>query len=182
MSNILGFNIVEFYKKFSGGRVGYIRLGNIKKLHLKRFIELCEKYDLKWFSSDADYKHKCQSGSCCGILDENKKLNKYAKLQYTNLYQLAREKGFITLKDALACGENIEWRKKVKIKECMNLNDCRGRNKFDNMTYYDYFLKSWNDLKWSQNPTKAFGGVLEPRGRDKEGNVIYFFNYKKDKL
>ena len=183
MSEVLGFDLVEFYKKFNGGRTGYIRLDpKFKRHYAKMLIDTCKKYDIKLCFSDADFKNFCASGSCCGILDENKGLNNYAKFQFTELIRIAKKKGFITFEDALNCNEHIDWRKEVRIEEFMNLVDVQGRARHGNMTYYDFFLKSWNDIKAGISPFKAYGGVLVPKQKDKNGNWIYYYNYEKDKL
>ena len=99
ISEVIGFDVVEFYKKFSGGRVGYIRLEKkLKQVYLKKFVDLCKKYSLNYFCSDQDFKHICSgSGSCCGLLDSNEKLNNYAKLQFTELMRTARKKRFYNI-------------------------------------------------------------------------------------
>lgn len=178
ISKHCGFDVVQLYMTYNDKRTGLIRLDpKIKKKYINEFIRLCEKYGLKWFSSDSDFKHKCQGGSCCGLLDGNKKMP-YCKFQYVWLLQLAKKKGFITLDDAINCGDNLEWRKKMKLEGTLNLKKMEVLRK---MSLYDYFIKSWNDLTSSKNPSREFGGVLKPRGKDKDGNIIYFYDYEKEK-
>lgn len=184
ISMAVGFDIWEFYRKFKGKYSGYVRLDyKIKSMWAKRYLKLCHKYGLKAVFSDVDFKHWSEgTGCCCGILDSWEKLNNYAKMQYTNLLRVAKQKGFVTMDDALKIGEKeIKFRKECKLSQYMNLGGAGKRGKMREMDYYDYFLKGWNDLKWSNNFQNFTNGSVKAKGKDKKGNYVYFYDKNKDR-
>jgi len=178
ISKASGMNLLKFYKKYGGG-CGYVRLKyDFLKIYVKRYIELCNKYKIKYFISDAMHKEKSCGGSCCGLLDNNKYFKGYAKEQMTYLILVAKKKGHITLDDARSFADDAEksWRKNSRIEDHMNIGNKRGRLR--DMTYYDYFIKRWNDGFFE----KYFDGVLQIKGKDKNGNAVYFYNNKKARI
>jgi len=180
MGEVVGYNITQFYKQFRGDWVGYIRLSyELKKHYADILNEICAKYEMPIAWSDSDLKHMGQMGCCCGIKEE---WGKCSKMQYTNLILEAKKKGYITFEDVMEMGkEEKQWREEAKIEGYMNLGGGNSRNKKRKMSYWDFFLKSWNDIKSGLNPVKAYGKSLRFRGRDKNGNAIYFYNYQKDR-
>jgi DNA repair photolyase len=182
LSKAIGFDIFEFYRQFKGKFAGYVRLDyNIKKVWADRFVAMCHKYNVKPFFSDVDFKHYCEgSGSCCGILDENEGLNNYCRMQYTYLVNEAKKKGFITFDEAMELGKKERvFKETCKIETFMNLGGGCKRASLKNLTYFDYFKKGWDDLKWANNMQNFTNKTLIAKGRDKNGHYIYFYNPKK---
>jgi hypothetical protein len=68
------------------------------------------------------------------------------------------------------------FRKNTKIEKYMNIGN--KRSKVKNMSYHDYFIRLWNNGFFE----RYFEGLLKVSGKDRSGNVVYFFNYKKAKL
>lgn len=182
LSKAIGFDIFEFYRQFKGKFAGYVRLDyKIKKVWADRFVALCHKYNIKPFFSDVDFKHYCEgSGSCCGILDENEGLNNYCRMQYTYLVNEAKKKGFITFDEAMELGKKERvFKKTCKIETFMNLGGGCKRASLKNLTYFDYFKKGWDDIKWANNIQNFTNKTLIAKGKDKQGHYIYFYNPKK---
>ena len=182
MSEAIGFDIWEFYRKFKGKHSGYVRLDyRIKKYWAEKFVETCHKYGIVPCFSDVDFKNLCEnSGSCCGIIDDWTELQNYCRMQYTHLVRIAREKGYVTFDDAMKfCEKEKEFRQKCKIEQWMNLGGGCKRACLKNMSYFDYFLKGWDDESWSHNFQKFVGDTVVAKGRDKQGHLVYFYNKKK---
>lgn len=55
----------------------------------------------------------------------------------------------------------------------MNIGKKRSRVK--DMSYQQYFIRLWNKGFFE----RYFEGVLEIKGKDKNGDAVYFYNYKK---
>lgn len=179
ISRVLGFNVVDVYKMASKG-TGYLRLNyDIKKPYIRQLVELCEKYDLPLFISDAHHKEKSCGTCCCGVLDSNIYFKNYARMHFNEALQIAKKKGFVQWQDI----DNLEseWMKKTSINiTCgVNTRNTRWREKHLNMNYYDFMKVNWNDYRRGTSIYKYFGGVLIPFGRDKDHNVIYKYDYKK---
>jgi len=182
LSKAVGFDIVKFYLKFKGKYQGYVRLDyRIKKVWAKKFVDLCHKYGVKPVFSDVSFKGWTEgTSSCCGILDSWDKLNNYAKMQYVKLVNIAKEKGFVTFDDAMEVGKNEKrFRQECKLENFMNLGNNRKRGKMKRMSYWDYFLKGWDDLKWSNNIQNFLDGQIKAKGKDKNGHYVYFYNKKR---
>lgn len=180
ISQACGFSLLKFYHE-NGYGCGYIRLNyEFLKPYVKRYVTLCEEAGIKYFISDAHHKEKSCGGSCCGLLPENEHFKNFAKMQMTNLIQLAKKQGKLTLDDAFAQTDAIEmnWRENTKLHDYMNLGTVQGEYKKGKMSYQDYFMKKWNGDYFE----KYFNGVLYKGGKDKDGNAIYFFDYKKAKI
>lgn len=178
ISKACGFSVLDFYKKYGEG-AGYLRLGyDFVKPYVKKYISLCKKYDLPYFISDAMHKEQNCSGSCCGLLDNSKHFENYARKQMTNLILVAKGLGYITMDMANQCADSVEmdWRQNTKVSEFMNIGN--KRHKVSNMTYDDYFERMWNGTYFE----RYFQGVLFKKGKDKNGNAIYYYNYRKATL
>lgn len=176
----MGFNLLKFYKKFGSG-AGYIRLSyDFLKPYVRKYKEMCEAEGLQFFISDSMHKEKSCSGSCCGILDTNEHFD-YARKQMTFLILLAKKKGFITLDMAneVASKTEMSWRKNTKVQDFMNLGSCASkRSRLREMNYDNYFERQWNGGFFE----RYFGGTIYRKGKDKKGNAIYYYNYKKANL
>jgi DNA repair photolyase len=176
ISKACGFSLIDFYKKFGTG-AGFVRLNSdFIKPYVWKYVNLCEKYDLKYFISDAHHKDKNCSGSCCGLLDSNEHFNGYAREQWASLLQIAKTKGFITFAEAKATPDEAEreWRNTAKVGGTLNVAGTKA-SIIRNMTYEEYFERQWDRGFFE----KYFEGLVFVGGKGKDGHAIYFFNYKK---
>ena len=96
MSDIIGFDIMKFYNKYSISS-GYKRLNyNIKEKYILEMQKLTHKLGMRFYVSDAHHKEKCDNGSCCG-LPENWN---YSRGQITHALMIAKKNGKVFFKRA----------------------------------------------------------------------------------
>ena len=180
ISQACGFSLLKFYHE-NGTGCGYIRLDyDFLKPYVKKYIKLCQEAGIKYFISDSNHKEKSCGGSCCGLLPENGYFKDYAKMQMTNLIQLCKKQGKLTLADALEQTDEVEmdWRENTKVQDYMNLGSGQGRSKRSGMSYQDFFMRQWNGGYFE----KYFNKVIYKGGTDPDGNAIYYFDYRKAKI
>ena len=176
MSNILGFDVLEFYKKHSRGS-GYSRLNyDIKTKFVYEMKHKCDEVGLRFFISDAHHKEKCETGGCCGLPD-NDNYN-WSKGQFTQALIIAKEKGTVCWADMephLEMFKKFEWAKAFGY-NTMGATARAGRK---NQTMYDYIREQWNTPNSAKSPYKYFSGVLYPEKLDESKNIIYSYRPKE---
>lgn len=186
MSEILGFDIHKFYKRNSPGATGYLRLNErIKGKYFLQMKELCDKLGMRFYVSDAHWKHLSHNGCCCGLPSEWN----YSRAQYTEILCLARDRagedseGLVYWNDMCNFGQ-MEMYKKFRYIYASGFNTVgtRHRTQHWNETMYDYLRNIWNNPNSGKSPYKYFRGLLKPVKKDNGGNVVYKYNpeiYKK---
>lgn len=179
LSKACGFDIYQFYKKYSKG-LGYLRLNyEVKRPYIEEMQQLCKELGMGFFVSDAHHKEKCalasgcRWGNCCG-LPQDKYFSNYAKMQFTEAITIAKEKGEVKFSDIDK--EYGEFLKHTMARSVLHSGD--GANYF-HKTLYDYMRYSWNHPKTANSPWRYFGGMMIPKGLDERGDVIYKFNQEK---
>ena len=187
MSDLIGFDIVQFYQNISVTQ-GYKRLNRaIKEPYYKRMKELCDKYGMNFHVSDCHGKEYGQSGSCCGLpADKNGNcaLTKYSKFQFTEALQIAKKKGFVTWDDF---SKNDFWAKNIQTSKIYHAGSAGELERKCKVSIYQFMLNEWNNPKSQNSPYRYFGssgqkdtngndmGILQPEKLDSNGNVIYKF-------
>jgi DNA repair photolyase len=176
LSEVVGYDIIGFYRRNTKGGGGLMRLNyEIKRKHFDELERLCDKYGLKLFISDAHHKEKCAGVSCCGIPPDNLKLNNYRNGNYTDALLIAKDKGYVLWVDidneAKALHE-IPWGRA----DGFNQGTTRNKAKYLFASLYDVMRDVWNNPNSKQSPGKYFGGALVAAGRDNNGDVIYLYN------
>lgn len=171
LSECAGFDIVEFYRRYSNG-TGYLRLNRkIKEKYIKEMKSLCDKLGMRFYVSDAHFKEACENSCCCAL---NKDWE-YSKGNFSYALEIAKKRGFVKWSD-------IEWdmyfleKTKFVGAEGFNTNSSETRAKFSGMNLKDYLHYLWNMPNQGQSPYKIFERVLMPDGRDDNGNIIYKYN------
>lgn len=177
MSDVIGFDILDFYARNSKGQSGYLRLNyELKRPYIDTMKELCDKLGMRFYVSDAHHKEKSSSGSCCGL--EGDKWN-FSKGQFTNAIVIAKEKGYVTWDDIKEDVESLHsgyhWHNAAGFNTCGAL--ARGQRKTQKMS--EYIREHWNNTKSKKSPYHYFAGLLIPTKLDKNNNVVYKFNYGK---
>lgn len=167
MSEALGFDIYDFYRRHSHG-AGYRRLNRaIKNKYFVEMEDACKKYGLRFYVSDAHHKERCANGSCCGL---GPKWN-YSRGQFTEALMIAKERGEVRFSDIapyLAVYKTMQLAN-AGIKLASNLE----RVKLLQFSVYDYFRYQWNTPRNARSPAVYFGGALQPAGLDENNDVIY---------
>lgn len=170
ISECCGFDIVDFYKKYSSGS-GYLRLNRkIKEQYIMNMKELCHKLGLRFYVSDAHFKECSDNTCCCGLSSDWQ----YSRGHFAKALQIAKHKGSVQWKDI----EKDMYFLTPDFKNAAGFNtgSSERRAKFTDMTLKDYMRYLWNAPANGQSPYKAFEKVLTPDGYDDEGNIIYKFN------
>jgi DNA repair photolyase len=171
MSQVTGFDLTEFYRKYSRG-AGYLRLNrNAKREFVDQMEAAAKEAGIRFYVSDAHFKERCNNGSCCGLPDSWN----YSKGQFCEALVIAREKGQVVWDDIEADMEYAKtflWRKA----QGYNVNTSEKRAKFYSYTMYDYLKWCWNNPKQGASPYKMFEGVLKPIKKDEKGNLVYIID------
>lgn len=172
LSDLCGFDVMAFYRKYSVAQ-GYLRLNRkIKAPFIHNMRDLCKEVGMRFYVSDAHFKELCCNGSCCGLpADWN-----YSKGQFCEALQIAKQKGVVYYSDIRKDIEELhggyDWGKATGF----NANSSEKRAQFYGMSMADYMRWLWNNPQAGQSPYKLFEGVLQPVGKDAEGNIIYKYN------
>lgn len=170
ISDCCGFDIVEFYRKYSNGS-GYLRLNRkIKERYIHNMQELCAKLGMRFYVSDAHFK-ECSDNCCCCALPPNWD---YSRGHFAAALQIAKKTGKVQWKDIEKDMYFLEF--PMVRAEGFNLNTSENRAHYSGMTMKDYLRYLWNAPKRGQSPYKLFEKVLYPNGYDEDGNIVYYYN------
>lgn len=175
ISECAGFDIFDFYKKYSSGS-GYLRLNRkVKEKYIREMDELCQKLGMRYYVSDAHFKETC-TGSCCCGLPEDPRYN-YSRGNFSYALQLCRRNGKVTFAEIDADMRHLDF--PYGKAEGFNTISVEHRAKFEYMTMRDYLRYLWNNPYAGQSPYTLFGGVMKPSGKDSNGDIIYTFDGTK---
>lgn len=172
ISECAGFDIYDYYKKYSVGN-GYLRLSRkVKEKYIRDMDNLCHKLGMRFYVSDAHYKEACDNSCCCGLPPDWN----YSRGNFSYALQLCRKNGTVHFSeiDADMGFLNFEWCKA----EGYNCNSTEKRAKFEYMTMRDYLRYLWNNPYAGQSPYILFNGVMRPSGKDENGDIVYSYNDK----
>lgn len=170
ISDCCGFDIVEFYRKYSNGS-GYLRLNRkIKEEYVHKMQELCHDLGMRFYVSDAHFKETCDNCCCCAL---NKDW-RYSRGHFGAALQIAKKTGKVQWKDIEDDMYFLDF--PMVRAEGFNLNSSENRAHYTGMTMKDYLRYLWNAPKRGQSPYKLFEKVLIPNGYDEDGNIIYYYN------
>lgn len=170
ISDCAGFDIVEFYRKYSNGS-GYLRLNRkVKEKYIHKMRDLCHELGMRFYVSDAHFK-ECSDNCCCCALPPEWD---YSRGHFAAALQIAKKSGEVRWSDIE--GDmyflDMEYRKA----QGFNVNSSENRAKFADMTMKEYLRYLWNSPKRGQSPYKIFERVLKPNGVDENGDIIYEYD------
>lgn len=174
VSLMVGFDIYAFYKKYSVG-TGYLRLcRNVKRKFVDEMEIQCRESKMRFYVSDAHFKERCENGSCCGLPSTWN----YSRGQFCEALQIAKKCGSVSWKDM---SPHLEYAKKFLYRKSdgLNTSSAEHRAKFYTRTLYDWIHWQWNNPNSGQSPYKMFEGILTPKGKDADGNLIYSLDRSK---
>ena len=170
ISDCCGFDIVEFYRKYSNGS-GYLRLNrNVKKKYIQKMQELCGELGMRFYVSDAHFK-ECSNNCCCCALPPEWE---YSRGNFSAALQIAKRKGEVRWSDIEKDMDWMNW--PIKNSPGYNMNSTENRAKLNGLTVKDYLRYLWNSPKRGQSPYHLFERVLMPDGKDENGDIIYKYN------
>lgn len=170
ISERCGFDIVEYYRKYSNGS-GYLRLNRkVKAPYVQKMQELCHKLGMRFYVSDSHFK-ECSDNCCCCALNKEWK---YSRGHFAAALQIAKKRGVVHWRDIEPDMYFLEF--PMVRAEGFNLNSSENRAHYSGMSMKDYLRYLWNNPKRGQSPYKIFGAVLVPDGYDEDKNIIYRYN------
>ncbi|MCM1168916.1 MAG: hypothetical protein NC324_03165 [Bacteroides sp.] len=171
LSELCGFDLMKFYAKHSVSN-GYLRLNRkVKAPFIFNMKKVCEEVGMRFYVSDAHFKELCCNGSCCGLPPDWN----YSHGQFCEALQICKNKGVVYWEDIKADIETLHqygWGNAVGY----NATSSEKRAKFFGMTMAEYMRWLWNNPQAGQSPYKMFEGVMQPDGKDAEGNIVYKYN------
>lgn len=175
ISELCGFDMMEFYKKYSYAH-GYLRLNrNVKRPFVENMKNLCEELGVRFYVSDAHFKEMCCNGSCCGLpADWN-----YSRGQFCEALQLCKKNGSVRyseIRSDIDQLHNYDWGRACGF----NANSSEKRAKFHSMTMADYMRWLWNNPQAGQSPYKMFEGIMKPSVQDENGDIIYVYDKSRE--
>ena len=171
-NELCGFDLFEFYRKYSYS-TGYLRLNRkIKKPFIENMKQLCEELGMRFYVSDAHFKELCCNGSCCG-LPENWN---YSRGQFCEALQICKKNGFVRWSDISKEINELHGNYLFRKAEGFNTRSEEYRARFYTTTMAEYMRWLWNNPQAGQSPYKMFEGVMTPEGKDEEGNLIYIYD------
>ncbi len=172
ISNVCGFDVVEFYRKYSTGS-GYLRLNRkVKEQYIYRMQELCHDLGMRFYVSDAHFKECCDSCCCCALPDSWD----YSRGHFAAALQIAKKTGKVRWSDIEKDMYFLDF-SAVKAKGCqIARSTSESAAHFSGMSMKEYLRYLWNAPRRGQSPYKLFERVLIPNGYDEDGNIIYYYN------
>lgn len=174
LSECCGFDIVDFYAKYSAGS-GYLRLNKkIKRPYVEKMADLCSKLGMRFYVSDAHFKELSHNGCCCGLPPSWD----YSRGNFSYALQIAKKQGEVRFSDVakdMAVLDTFQFNAAVGF----NKNSSENKAKYYGMTMKDYMRYLWNNPNRGQSPYRMFEKVLVPVGYDENGDLIYRFNREK---
>jgi DNA repair photolyase len=189
ISEVVGFDILNFYQKNSSGS-GYLRLNwRIKEKYINKMEALCKKLGLRFYVSDADFKERSCNGSCCGLdktwnysrgqltevlVTSRKRYERYLRLHPVDI--LGAVKASTVKYDEFYSGVNELFGFRWRHAQNYNTGGSKRRAKYNNMTMADFIRYLWNTPKEQNSPWNYFSGLLKPVSKDENGNLVYVFN------
>lgn len=171
ISDVCGFDVVEFYRKHSSSQ-GYLRLNRkIKEPYIRKMQELCKELGLRFYVSDAHFKECSDNCCCCGLPPEWE----YSRGHFAGALQIAKKKGeahWSDIEKDMYFLDTFTW----KQADGFNTFSSEAKAMFAGMTMKDYLHYLWNNPSRGQSPYKMFAGVLVPNGYDENHDIIYQYN------
>jgi len=168
ISDVCGFDIVDFYRKHSTGS-GYLRLNRkVKEKYIKEMQKLCNELGMRFYVSDAHFK-ECSNNCCCCALNPNWN---YSRGNFASALQIAKKVGEVHWEDI----EKDMYFLNTSLKKSALMQSSEARAKYANMTIKDYLHYLWNNPKMGQSPYKIFEKALIPSGYDENRDIIYKYN------
>lgn len=168
ISECAGFDILEFYRKYSTGS-GYLRLNRkIKEKYIKKMQELCHELGMRFYVSDAHFKEACDNCCCCALPPEWD----YSRGNFSAALQIAKKTGEVRWSDI----EKDMYFLEISLKKSALCQSSDQRAKYSGMTVKQYLRYLWNAPQMGQSPYHLFERVLVPNGIDENGDIIYKYN------
>lgn len=173
-NELCGLDLMQFYIKYSVSQ-GYLRLNRkVKAPFIRNMQALCKDIGMRFYVSDAHFKELCNNGSCCGLPPTWN----YSHGQFCEALQICKARGSVCWDDIKADIESLhqyDWGRAYGY----NASSSEKRAQFYGMSMAAYMRWLWNNPQAGQSPYKMFEGVMQPSGKDSNGNLIYTYNEER---
>ena len=172
ISDVAGFDIVDFYRKHSATQ-GYLRLNRkIKEPYIRKMQELCKELGLRFYVSDAHFKECSDNCCCCGLPPEWD----YSRGHFAGALQIAKKVGEVHWNDIEKDMYFLNFEAVYAAGCQIARSSSESKAKFTDMTMKEYLHYLWNSPASGQSPYKIFAGVLVPDGYDENKDIVYKYN------
>lgn len=176
ISELAGFDIVKFYRRYSIGS-GYLRLNRkVKAPFVRGMLDTCNEVGMRFYVSDMDFKDACHNGCCCGLPESWN----YSKGQMTNAICIAKKNGVVHYHEIVDDIKEIFSGFSYTNGEGLNTNSTKNRANYFGMTMEDHMRYLWNSPKKGNSPYRIFRGslipILDENGApelDEMGDIVY---------
>lgn len=170
MSKVAGYDIHKFYMANSKQQ-GYKRLNrSLKAPIIKEMREHTHSLGMRFHVSDAFCRECNDAMNCCGVPPEWKVSSAG---HIGNAILIAKEKGEVRFSDIAPDIEkffgSFRWADAIGY----NTGSNRARALNYATTMAEFIRNNWNNVKGGDSPARMYGGILQPVGRDENGDVIY---------
>lgn len=172
ISEVCGFDIVDFYRKYSNGS-GYLRLNRkVKEKYIRNMDELCQALGMRFYVSDSHFK-ECSNNACCCALPPEWE---YSRGNFSAALQIAKRTGEVRWSDIEKDMYFLNF-SAVRAAGCqIARSSSESASKYSGMTMKEFLRYLWNNPKMGQSPYKIFERALKPSGTDENGDIIYKYN------
>lgn len=165
LSEILGYNLFDFYKE-NGFKKGYYRLNrNIKFPIIQKMKAYTNNLGMRFNCSDVHCREFNDSVNCCGVPPE---WNNSSEAHFGGAIMIAKQKGYVQFKDIrediYKFFNSFLWHKA----EGYNTNGSEQRALYRRTTMADWIRHKWNNISM----VKTYG-CLTPVEEDENGDVVY---------
>lgn len=188
IADITGFgrnglpDLYDFYSSNSLNN-GLMRLNyELKRPYMETLQEMCYKYGIHFFVSDAHHKEKSEHAGCCGLPDTGP-LSVTNKGQYAHAILIAKQRGRVHWSDIAEYARvlrNIPYGAAAVEGQSsptqFNLGTTDNRAMRMYQTMEDYMRDNWNNPRSFMSPARYFGGALVPDAPDSNGDIVYLYN------
>lgn len=169
ISQVAGFDILQFYKKESVQQ-GYKRLSEgLKRPILTKMRDLAHEKGLRFLVSDAYCRDLSDGINCCGVPTTWPS----CKDHFGGAIAIAKRKGCVRFSDISGGIKEVFGGFLWRSARLYNTNSNKNAALFRYSTMADWFKICWNKPQSGPSPAKMYGRLLKPSGTDEEGNIIY---------
>jgi len=177
LSESVGFDIVDFYRKNSPSMSGYLRLNwKLKARYVEKMLKVCKQFGMAFYSSDSMTKDMSRS---FGNPSEFQK-------EFTGNYSQAMLKGMKRENKECYWIDVLPGIKEAGLHK-FNWRHAEGYNTVGNQTRARRWLQTmeeflhecWNAPNDHKSPYHHFFGVMVPCRVDKDGDVVYKYTPRK---
>jgi DNA repair photolyase len=172
ISEVAGFDLYAFYRRHSRGS-GYLRLNReIKRPFIDDMNEEAHRHGMRFYVSDADFKERCDGGSCCGVPNDWN----WSRGQFTEAIVICRREGSVRWSDIAPA---LEYARSLMYRQELNAGSQERASRLHDATLYDYLRYVWNHPEEGHSPYRYFDGAMKPTEVDENGDLIYEMNEER---